>query len=552
MKRLFALLGLVGLAGAAYGLYFYTQSQGSISQYQFAKVERGSLTISVSASGTLNAVNTVLVGSQVSGQIKELLADYNSPVRKGQVIARIAPEIFEAKVDKARAEVEVARAEVLTQLAQLEQSRADLDNSRAALASVRAQTAKARVALLDAKRNLKRKAALFKESLISRSDKDATEAAYESALAQFNSARAQEKAQGSNIQAASARLKVAKAKLQAAKAQVKQREASLRQAEADLSYTIIRAPVNGVVVSRNVDVGQTVAASLQAPTLFTIAEDLRQMQVNALVDEADISQIRVSQTATFTVDSFPGRTFRGRVVQVRKAPQVTQNVVTYDVVISGDNPNLRLLPGMTANVSLVVVRKQNILKIPNTALRFNPAGNVARGQRGSAPQKDASDSGAQRNQRGRRRPALRKMAQTIAEKVGLDADQREKLDGFIRASGGEFRALRNLPPDERREKARKIRQSILEKVRGILNPAQQKPYRKLLAQFASRERSFPGRVWVLGEEGNLRAVFLRVGKSDGSFTELIEGSLREGQKVIVRAVSKAGSSVRRRWLRFGF
>ncbi|HET7876792.1 MAG TPA: efflux RND transporter periplasmic adaptor subunit, partial [Methylomirabilota bacterium] len=373
-RRIFLSLGILAVASVIGGVYFYTQSFGSRAQFRTTPVTRGPLTAAVSATGTLNAVITVQVGSQISGQIKELYADFNSQVKRNQVIARIDPETFEAKVNQAKAEVDAARAGVLNQRAMVERVRADLENAKAALAVSRAQTAKAQVGVLDAGRDLGRKRDLKRKELIAQADEDTAQAAYDSAVAQHDAAKAQEQAQVFSVRAGEAQLKVAGALLQNAQAQVAQKEAALRQAEVDLERTVIRAPVDGVVVSRNVDVGQTVAASLQAPTLFTIAQDLTKMQVDTNVDEADVGRMRVGLRVTFTVDAFPRRSFEGEVVQIRKAPQVVQNVVTYNVVVSASNPDLRLLPGMTANVRVVTEQKENVLRVPNAALRFRPPG----------------------------------------------------------------------------------------------------------------------------------------------------------------------------------
>ncbi len=271
-------------------------------QYRTAPVERGEIVATVSASGTMNAVTTVQVGSQISGRIKNLYADFNSRVKKGQLIARIDPDTFEAKVNQAKADVENAR-----------------------------------VAVKDAKIKRDSRAALFQEGGISQEERDSAQASYDSAAARLEAARA-----------------------------------ALRAAQVDLDRTHIYAPVNGVVIARNVDVGQTVAASLQAPTLFLIAEDLNKMQVDTNVDEADISRIQVGQQANFTVDAFPGEVFQGQVVQIRQAPIVQQNVVTYNVVVAVVNPDLKLKPGLTANVRILVDRRADAIKIPNAALRFRP------------------------------------------------------------------------------------------------------------------------------------------------------------------------------------
>src|SRR5262245_14615882 len=373
-RRLVSIVLVAALVGAGVWGYFYAQSGGSAPKYRLATVERGALASAVSSTGNLNAVITVQVGSQVSGQIKELLADFNSPVRRGQLIARIDPEIFEAKVNQAKADLESARASVINQQAQVERARADVQNARAAHAEGRAQTAKAQVAVVDSQRNRTRKSEPCGRDLIAKADMDTSQAAHDSAVAQLESTRAREQALAAAIESSVAQLRVAEATLQSAQAQVLQKQAALQQAQVDLKNTEIRAPVDGVVVSRAVDVGQTVAASLQAPTLFTIAQDLTKMQVEASVDEADIGRVQLDHSATFTVDAFPGETFTGRVVQIRKAAQVVQNVVTYTVVIAVGNPDGRLLPGMTANVKTVVAEKPSVLKVSNAALRFRPAG----------------------------------------------------------------------------------------------------------------------------------------------------------------------------------
>ena len=286
----------IGVGGVA-----WLRSEKS-PKYRTAPVERGEITATISASGTLNAVITVQVGSQISGKIKHLYADFNSRVEKGQLIARIDPDTLEAKVNQAKA---------------------DVDN--------------AKVAVKDAKIKRDSRAALFQEGGISQEERDSAQASYDSAAARLEAALA-----------------------------------ALRAAQVDLDRTYIHAPVNGVVIARNVDVGQTVAASLQAPILFLIAEDLSKMQVDTNVDEADISRIQVGQQASFTVDAFPEEVFKGQVVQIRQAPIVQQNVVTYNVVVAVVNPELKLKPGLTANVKILVDRRANALKIPNAALRFRP------------------------------------------------------------------------------------------------------------------------------------------------------------------------------------
>jgi HlyD family secretion protein len=372
LKRWGALALIAGLVLAGVVGYRHILGLNSAPSYRTAPVERGPLTATVSATGNLNAVIMVLVGSQVSGTIKELDADFNTVVHTGQIVARIDPALFEAAVNEARADVDSARSTVLNQEAQVEQMRTSVENARAGYAEAQAQTAKALVAVADTKRTLGRQTELFQRELVAAADRDTAQTAYDSAVAQHRSTEAHERAAASAIRTAEAQLRVQEAALQTARDQVKQKEAALAQAQINLDHTTIRSPVDGVVVNRAVDVGQTVAASLQAPTLFTIAQDLTRMQVETSVDEADIGRIHASTPVTFTVDAFPGETFTGAVSQLRKAPQVAQNVVTYTVVVAVANPSGQLLPGMTANVKFVTAHKPSVLKVPNTALRYRP------------------------------------------------------------------------------------------------------------------------------------------------------------------------------------
>lgn len=284
--------------------------------YKTVKLEKGGIVATVSATGNLSAVTTVQVGTQVSGTIQKLYVDFNSRVKKGQTIAEIDPSLFLASVEQ-------ATGNALSSEANLQ---------------------KARVTLADAERTLARNKKLLADGIISQGDYDVSETAQQSA----------------------------KAALKAAEGNVAQTKGSLLQARTNLRYSVIRSPVDGVVISRAVDVGQTVAASFQTPTLFTIAQDLTKMQIEVSVDEADISRVKLAQKAGFTVDAYPEQTFNGKVVQVRSAPVITQNVVTYVVVVNVDNADLKLKPGMTANVAIEVGRKDDVVKLPPAALRFKP------------------------------------------------------------------------------------------------------------------------------------------------------------------------------------
>jgi len=311
-KKLLIILAIAVMAVLA-GIIIAFSGSKKI-QFKTAKIQKGEITQTVRATGNVNPVTTIIVGTRVSGTIVALYADYNSKVKKGQLIAQIDSTPFENE---------------------LKQAEAELLNTKATLF-------KAEVTLKDAERTLKRKQELFKRDLIARSELDDAETAYNTARAQY----------------------------EIALAQVKKAEAGLRQAKTNLGYTRIVSPVDGVVIAKNVEVGQTVAASFQTPTLFTIAPDLTKMQVDTNVDEADISKIKTGMEVNFTVDAYPDKKFKGIVSQIRLSPTVTQNVVTYNVVISFDNSHLLLKPCMTANVTFVVNSKENVIKIPNSALRF--------------------------------------------------------------------------------------------------------------------------------------------------------------------------------------
>lgn len=370
--RFLSVLAVLILGGAG-GLYWFSNGKGKAS-FRTAPVERGDIQSTISATGTLNAVITVQVGTQVSGTISQLLVDYNSPVKKGMLIARIDPATFEAKVKQATADLESARAAVRNQRAGVAKAEADVANARA-------NVVRQEVAVRDARIKAEARARLFQEGGISQEERDTAQATLDSARAQLEAAQA-------SLRASQAALDVTRAQLAAAEAAVRQKEAALAQAQVDLDNTYIRAPVDGVVVSRNVDVGQTVAASLQAPTLFLIAQDLTKMQVDTNVDEADVGRVALGQEATFTVDSYPGRLFRGRIVQIRQAPQIVQNVVTYITVVAVSNPDLKLKPGMTANVKILVARRENALLVPNAAFRVRVEGAspaASSGARAAAP-----------------------------------------------------------------------------------------------------------------------------------------------------------------------
>ena len=482
---LMALL-LVLLATAGFSLL---RNRGNRPPFKTAVLERGDIDRLVTATGVVNPVVSVKVGTQVSGTIKELYADYNSRVQKGQVIALLDQDTFEAQVNKARAELETAQRNLEKGRAELDSTRINLENALARLAQDKAGVARAEAALLssqadlerakvlaqDAKVKLDRMVRLVKEGIVALSEGDTAQASYDAALAQLRAAEGQVRAAEAQVEASKAQVNAAESQVESARASVRgaeinlkylqskveEQEASLKLALVNLERTVIRAPIDGIVVSRDVDVGQTVAASLQSPTLYAIAGDLTKMQVNASIDEADIGNIRVGQMAIFTVDAYPEETFSGKVSEIRLHPIIAQNVVTYDTVIMVDNPTLSLRPGMTANVSILVERREGVLKLPNAALRFNPT-------------RDALD----------------------------------KEGGWLSRLKGWIRGDKNGAMGDRRP--------------GRMGRGGDKAHR----------------VWVLGDDGRPKPVLVRLGISDGSFTEVVAGNLREGQRVIVGVVPR--------------
>src|SRR5512137_2261234 len=418
------LMALVVLAAAAAaGAYYWSAREDKQAPtYRFAKVERGPLTATVAASGTLNPVTSVQVGTQVSGQIKELFVDFNSPVKAGQLIARIDPETFQYRVRHAEADVEAARSAL----------------------------GRAQVSLLNAQRDLERTRELVSRNFVSPAELDSKQAAFD----------------------------LARADVKNTSAVIAQREASLASARVDLGRTEIKAPVDGVVIKRSVDVGQTVAASLQAPELFIIARDLRDMQVETSIDEADVGRMRLGQRATFTVDAFPGRTFSGEVRQVRKSAQTVQNVVTYTVLISAANPDGQLMPGMTANVRIVTDTRDSVLKISNAALRFRPPGEGAAGDGKSADGKPAEAKAGE--SKAAERPAgggpgsgqLQQLRERLVAELKLDEAQQARVQAIFEQARGRYASLRDLPEDARAKAASTVRAEIRASVEEILRPEQ--------------------------------------------------------------------------------
>jgi HlyD family secretion protein len=387
-KLLLIMAGAIAIAGLGGWAILRGHTQ---AEFRTASIERGDLDATISATGTSNAVVSVQVGSQVSGNIKALYADFNTKVTKGQLVALIDPEIFQAKVTQAQANADNARIEVLNANAQVQKAAADVASAEANVQVAKENVAKAKVAVIDSQSKLKRRIDLVQQGILAKEDGETAQATYDSNVSAQDAANAQVNAAESSLNAAKAQEQVTKAQVAAAQTQVQQSQATLHQASIDLEHTRILAPVDGTVVARRMDVGQTVAASFQAPTIFEIAQDLTKMQVDTNVDEADIGRVQVGQDAAFTVDAYPGTTFRGKVTEIRKAPINVQNVITYDAVIGVGNPELKLFPGMTANVKVLVDHRAGVLKIPNAALRFRPPERAAEAnQKKSGSRRQAS------------------------------------------------------------------------------------------------------------------------------------------------------------------
>jgi len=453
---------VLGLAG---GAWWWQRPGADLVQYRTALIERGNLQATVSASGAVNPVTQVSVGTQVSGQIRDLLVDFNSEVKAGQLIAQIDPETFEYRVRSAQADVEAAQAAVMT--------------AQANAAAGRAQVARAQVDLSEAQRDFERKQSLVQMQFIAQSEADR--------------ARALVNTSAEALKATQAQVGVTEAQIKSAMANVSQRQAALAQTRVDLARTRITSPVNGIVIKRAIEKGQTVAASLQSPELFVIAQNLSDMQVDASVDESDVGRIRAGQRATFTVDAFPGQSFEGEVRQVRKAAQVVANVVTYVAVVGFSNSAGRLLPGMTANVRIVTDQRDNVLKVPNAALRMRIAGIDPVAAGASAPAAPASGSAtgdaagwswlssAQAQPAGGGFAAQR---ERLVSELKLDSDQQAKLDAITAEMRPRMMALADLEQAQRAPAREKLLADMRQKINAMLTPDQRAAYELMQARSA--------------------------------------------------------------------
>jgi HlyD family secretion protein len=442
MKRLIMTLILLAVVAGSVGAYYKYGRPEEVTQFSYLAVTRGDVVESVGATGTLQAVRTVMVGSQVSGRIKALHADFNKIVRKGQVIAELDPSLFQTQVEQAKANL----------------SRSQTDRDRL------------KITLEDSRNKLKRTQSLFDRKIATQQD----------------------------LETAEVNVRSAEASLKSSEASIVQSQASLNQTQVSLDNTIILAPIDGIVISRNVDVGQTVAASMNAPTIFIIAGDLTQMQVIANVDESDVGRMRPNQVVRFRVDAFPGEEFLGAVSQVRLNPIVAQNVVTYATVIDVPNPQLKLKLGMTANVTIEIAKKTDVLRVPNAALRYRPGADIFADLNVPVPPE-------------------------LLPRAGGRGGQNAGSGGGGRMTDGQGGSAASQTAG-----------------RGIAAIADAKPGAQTIDQLfgALPPTVTRGRAWIhVG--GQLKSVQLRLGISDGTWTELLSDEIKDGHELVTNIVTPA-------------
>jgi HlyD family secretion protein len=532
MKRAIIGVLIVAAVGAGVGAYYVRRGNQEI-QVMTAPVTRGDIVDSVGATGTLQAVTTVLVGSQVSGNISWLGADFNSIVKKGQVIARVEPSVFEA---------------------QLQQARANLAQTRANLVKAQSDLERTKVQLVDAQQKFARAKELASRQLLPQSELDAAKVAVDTAQAMLASQEAT---------------------VTQAQAGVAQSQAQVNQNQVNLDHTVIAAPIDGIVTQRSVDVGQTVAASMQAPTLFVIAADLTKMQVNANIDEADVGRIRPGQHVTFHVDAYPTENFEGTVSQVRLQPVVVQNVTTYGTVIDVPNQQLKLKPGMTANVKVEIAKRTGVLRVANAALRFRPTAEMFAALNQAVP----PEAGGNRGGRGGQQPqrattgtagtdggavaegALGGQPSAPAPSMGQRGGSGEGRGNFDPARMME--RFKSMSPEEQQQFIARMKErgrdtGPFEAARstptaaGGKDTAAPKKDNKaggmqsaqtidaLFAPLPATETR--GRVWLFMNH-QLKPVNMRLGISDGTNTEVLSGELQENMEVVT-GVTGAGSTTR--------
>jgi HlyD family secretion protein len=480
-----ALVALALLAGWAWHRHNAADAAGG---YRTEPVQRGDIRVAISSTGSLSAISTVTVGSQISGQVTEVLVDFNSRVKKGDVLARIDPSTYEAQLEQGNAQI----------------------------ASARASLRQAQATLRNAELDYQRKADLGRQQLVARSDVDLARAALDQARAQVNSAQAQ----------------------------INQQTASLKNTQVNIDRAVIRSPVDGVVLTRSIEPGQTVAASLQAPELFTIAEDLSKMKIELAVDESDIGQARVGQEVSFTADAFPDRKFKGVVEQVRLAATTTNNVVTYPVVVTVDNGDGTLLPGLTVNAEIEVSKREGVLKVANAALRYKPSddevprmplgGGRQRSQPSSAGQRGGVTDDLARAVAGMKVDATQQAAFEAAVAAVRQRQQSRQTGsqggGFgpgVMIVGGDANADA-IQAQMRQRMGERFRQDFAA-FRDTLDDARKKQWDEALSALVNAKRATLYKL----VDGKPQPVMVRLGASDGTATEISGGGIEAGDEMIV-------------------
>ena len=483
------LLGIAVVAILGGGAWWWTARKGEAadSAYRTATIERGDIRVAISATGTLSAISTVTVGSQISGQVTDVLVDYNSEVKKGEVLARIDPSTYEAQIEQGNAQI--ANAQASLKQAQATLANAELDYTR--------------------------KADLGRQKLVAQSDVDLARAARDQARAQVN----------------------------AAQAQIRQQTASTQTTRVNLDRTVIRSPVDGVVLTRTIEPGQTVAASLQAPELFTIAEDLSKMKIELAVDEADIGQVKVGQAVSFTVDAFADRQFRGQVQQVRLSATTTSNVVTYPVVVSVDNSDGTLLPGLTVNAEIEVSKRDDILKVSNAALRYKPTGEAATAAAApQAPQGGQNRGGGigddlarvagslqlKPDQQAAFDAALTALRERQAARMAQAQQRGASMFGGAPRPGGNAGGGSGAMQAQMRQRMAERMQQDFAPFRATLDDTQKQRWDAELRALLGAKRA---PIYTL-VNGKPEMVQVRIGASDGTSTE-VSGAVKEGDVVVV-------------------
>ena len=525
------LIGACLAAAAGAGAYWTLRPAGGSANdtpYRLATLDRGQITAAVRASGTLTPVTTVLVGSQLSGQIVEILADYNSQVKAGQVVARLNSDQIKTRRDAAQADLSQAKADLVVKRAQLDRARSTRLRANSTVKDIEAQRDRTAAQLADAKRNFERQNELFSRGAGAQQSLDTARTQVDVQTATLASNEAQIASAKAELNGLDADILLAEGQMQSGEALIAQRQAKLKDILIDLERTDIRSPVDGVVVQRQVDLGQTVAASLSTPTLFQIAQDLRVIDIYANVDEADVGRLKPGQPVTFSVNAYPGRNFDGRVELVRLGAQTIQNVVTYTGVIRVENRDMALLPGMTANLQVVTEDRRDVLRVPNAALRFRPVG-VAIG-----PSPVAIPNAPRADQRGGNRggAALR---ERIEDELQPTPEQKAAIAAIVeeRRGGGGRAAMAGLSEEERRASFRAARSEMMAKVSAALDPERRAKFEAMMQEGRPAQAGQPGRVYVLDAAGQPKPVAITIGPTDGAFTQLLGGDLKEGAELVV-------------------